>query len=211
MIIRKEVQGDFRAVEELTRRAFWNLNGPGCNEHYLVHTMRGHKDFLPELDFVVELDGKIIANIMYTKAKLTAQNGETKEVLTFGPLSVMPEYQRKGYGKKLLEYSFSQAAALGYDAIVIFGNPENYYARGFKSCIKYHISVGNGIYPTALLVRELRPGAIPENNWDFLESEVFELDEQAALEFDKGFEPLVREYRASQELFYIYSHSRVFD
>ena len=50
----------------------------GCVEHYLVHIMRSHKDFLPELDFVIEVDDQIIGNIMYTKAKLVDESGRKK-------------------------------------------------------------------------------------------------------------------------------------
>lgn len=97
--IRNERETDFRKVEEITRKAFWNIYAPGCNEHYLVHIMRSHKDFLPELDFVIEVDDQIIGNIMYTKAKLVDDSGEEKAILTFGPVCILPEYQRKGYGK----------------------------------------------------------------------------------------------------------------
>ena len=57
MTIRREERKDYRAVESLTRQAFWNLYVPGCVEHYLVHLLRRHRDFVPELDFVLELDG----------------------------------------------------------------------------------------------------------------------------------------------------------
>lgn len=132
--IRNERKEDFRTVEELTKKAFWNVNFPGCNEHYIVHVMRNHRDFVPELDFVIEEDNCIIGNIMYTKSKLIDESGNEKEILTFGPLSILPEYQRRGYGKQLLEHSFKKAAELGFDTIVIFGNPENYVSCGFKSC-----------------------------------------------------------------------------
>ncbi len=211
MLIRNELKTDHREVEELTRKAFWNLYVPGCDEHYLVHVMRNHEDFIPELDFVMEYSGRIIANVMYTKSKLVNESGNVKETLTFGPISVLPEYQRKGYGKQILEYSFSKAVELGYDAIVIYGNPENYICRGFKNCKKYRISTGDGIFPTALLVKELRSGAIADKNWVFRESTVYEVDKLAAEEYDKTFEPLVKEYKPCQELFDIYSHSRVFE
>lgn len=68
--IRLETESDYRAVEELTRNAFWNVYKPGADEHYFVHTMRNHPDFIPELAFVLEKDGEIIGNIMYTKAWL---------------------------------------------------------------------------------------------------------------------------------------------
>ena len=139
--IRNERPGDWETVETLTRRAFYNQYIPGCMEHYLVHIMRGHEDFIPELDFVAELDGEIIGNIMYTRAWLTDAAGTEKPVLTFGPVCVAPEHQRQGYGKALMEHSFEAARALGYDTVVIFGSPANYVARGFVCCKKHRVSV----------------------------------------------------------------------
>lgn len=209
MLIRNEKIEDYKQVEELTREAFWNVNVPGCAEHYLAHTLRKHEDFIPKLDFILEQDGKIIANIMYAKTLLIDENGGEKTILTFGPLSVLPKYQRKGYGKMLLEHSFEKAIGLGYDAIVIFGNPENYISRGFKNCIQFNVSLGEDIFPTAMLVKELCDGALEGKNWVYKESAAYEIDEKAAEEFDKKFEPLEKCFKPSQELFYIYSHSTV--
>jgi Predicted acetyltransferase len=205
--IRNEEESDYQQVEELTRKCFWNLYIPGCNEHYLVHLMRSHEDFLPELDLVIEVDNQIIGNIMYTKAKLIDESGSEKEILTFGPVCILPEYQRKGYGKKLLEYSFEQAAALGYDVIVIFGNPNNYVSRGFKSCKRYNICLENGTYPSAMMVKELKPEVLDGRKWVYYQSPVFEIDEQEAERFDAGLESLEKKYQPSQEEFYIHSHS----
>ena len=118
--IRNEKESDYQAVEDMTRKAFYNLYVPGCIEHYLVHIMREHEDFIPELALVIERDGRVIANIMYTKAKLIDTDKNEKQVLTFGPISVLPEYQRQGYGKMLMEYSFEKAVSMGYDTVVIF-------------------------------------------------------------------------------------------
>lgn len=89
-IIRPERTGDYRAVEELHRRAFWNLYVPGCQEHYIAHVLRGRPDFVPELDLVCELDGQLAANIMYTRSWLTDRQGTRVDILTFGPLAVDP-------------------------------------------------------------------------------------------------------------------------
>lgn len=209
IMIRNESKNEYREVEELTREAFWNLYVPGCNEHYLVHIMRDHEDFIPELDFVAEADGKIVGNVMYTKAKLVDEGGNQRIVLTFGPISVLPEYQRCGIGKALLNRSFEIAVGLGYDAIVILGNPGNYVSRGFKSCRKYNVCVGEDYYPTAMLVKELKPNAFDGRKWVYHDSPVYEISEEDAAEFDKMFEPKEKGYRASQEEFYIYSHSSV--
>ena len=95
-IIRNENKNDYFAVENLTRESFWNLSFPGCNEHYFIHVMRDHEDFIPELAFVMEVDGEIIANIMYLKSKLIDENGNEKETISFGPVCVHPKYQRMG-------------------------------------------------------------------------------------------------------------------
>ncbi len=207
--IRNEEEADYERVEEITRKSFWNLHVPGCNEHYLVHIMRSHNDFLPELDFVIEVDNQIIGNIMYTKSKLIDESGEEKDILTFGPVCILPEYQRHGYGKKLMEYSFEQAIALDYDVIVIFGNPSNYVSQGFKSCKKYNICLENGIYPAAMMVKELKPGVLDGRKWVYYHSSVFEINEQEAEHFDECLESLEKKYQPSQEEFYIHSHSTI--
>ena len=211
--IRNEQEKDYRRVEEILRKAFWNLYIPGCIEHYLAHVMRGHEDFLSELDLVAELDGQVIGNIMYTKAKLVDESGTEKTILTFGPISVLPEYQREGYGKELIEASFQKAAELGYDVIVIFGNPGNYVSRGFKSCKKYNVCLANGAYPSAMLVKELSPSVLDGRKWVYCQSPVYEIDEekmaQEIQQFDDTFEKMEKKYQPSQEEFYIHSHSMI--
>lgn len=107
-MIRNEQKSDYRKVEEIHRSAFWNLDVPGCNEHYLAHVLRGHEDFVPELDYVCELDGQVVANVMYTKSKLVDEEGGITEILTFGPIGVKPEFQRRGIGKALLDKSLTE-------------------------------------------------------------------------------------------------------
>ena len=85
VIIRNETEQDYRAMEELHRRAFWNLSAPGCNEHYLAHILRMHKDFIPELDLVCEQDGIVIANVMYSKSWLIDEQENKKEIAHHPP------------------------------------------------------------------------------------------------------------------------------
>lgn len=53
MKIRTEKYEDYFMVESLIKRAFWNVNMPGCNEHYIAHCIRKHSDFIPELSLVL--------------------------------------------------------------------------------------------------------------------------------------------------------------
>ena len=205
--IRNEEPKDYQLVEDITRRAFYNLYVPGCTEHYLVHIMRGHADFIPELDLVIELDGKVIGSIMYTKAWLRDEAGAEKEILTFGPVSIDLPYQRQGYGKQLMEDSFARARELGYDMIVIFGSPANYVSRGFLSCRKYQVRTADGIYPAAMLVKELVPGVLSGKKWTYRDSEVMAVSEEEAQRYDEALAPMKREWRPTQEEFYILSQA----
>ncbi len=205
--IRNEKKSDYKKTEEITRKAFYNLYIPGCVEHYLVHVMRSHEDFVPELDFIIELDNQVIGNIMYTKTRLVDESGNEKKILTFGPVCILPEYQRMGYGKKLLEHSFEKAIELGYDVIVIFGNPGNYVSRGFKSSKKYNVCLENGKFPTGMMVKELKPNVLDGRKWIYHESSVMQVDEEEAQEYDKSFEYMEKKHQASQEEFYILFHS----
>jgi len=212
-IIRRENENDYREVENLAREAFWNLSKPGCFEHYFIHIMRDHKDFIPELDYVAVADGKIVGSVMYCKAKLVDEQGNEKDIITMGPLCVLPEYQRKGYGKALLEYTFRIAEEMGYDTVINFGNPDNYVARGYKSCKKYNVCLGDGegFFPAALLVKELKEGAFDGRKWFYHPSDVDHPcdDENAVDEFDKLFPPKEKGWQPSQEEFYIHSHSAI--
>lgn len=205
--IRNETEADYPRVEDLTRRAFYNLYVPGCHEHYLVHIMRDHRDFLPELSFVLELDGEIAGSILYTRASLEGKNGQRKDILTFGPLCVAPERQRQGYGKALIEHSFAKAGALGWEAVVIFGAPANYVGRGFQCCKRYQVQMEDGSCPTAMLVKELRPGALDGGPWVYRGSPVMQIDEEAARRYDDRLPPMERRVLPCQEEFYILSRS----
>jgi predicted N-acetyltransferase YhbS len=212
IIVRNETPADYRAVEELTRESFWNVYKPGADEHYYVHMMRSHPDFIPELAFVLEKDGEIIGNIMYTKAWLEDEQGKRKEILSFGPLCVSPKYQRQRLGKILIEHSFEVARKMGYDVNINFGNPGNYVSRGFVSCKKKNVSfVVPGNFPTALLVAELVPDVLAGKNWMYIASTAADCCEDTAAveDFDAGFPFKEKKWMPSQEEFYIYSHSSV--
>ena len=82
--IRKEMPADYRQVEELTREAFWGaMDHPTCDgEHLIVHKLRGLPCFVPELDFVAEVDGKIVGHVIYSLAKVVAAEGMGERHLT---------------------------------------------------------------------------------------------------------------------------------
>lgn len=212
LTIRLETEQDHRTVEELTREAFWNVYKPGADEHYFVHMMRKHPDFIPALAFVLEQDGEIVGNIMYTKAWLEDESGERMEVLSCGPLCIVPKLQRRGLGKMLLEHSFAAARKMGYTVNVSLGSPGNYVGSGFVSCKKKNVSFStDDSFPTALLVAELVPGVLDGKKWRYLPSPAADCcaDTAAVDAFDAMFPAKEKQWMPSQEEFYIYSHSCV--
>jgi len=205
LTIRNETDADRRAVEELTREAFWNLYVPGCNEHYLVNVLRTHPDFIPELDFVAEYEGHIIGSILYAKSSVVdvKDPSRTFGTVSFGPVSVLPQYQRMGVGSALIRHSLQKARQIGYPAVIILGHPANYCMHGFKNGKDAGVCDGEGRYPYGLLALELREGVFKGGVWKYVPSDVYNLDETKAAVFDRGFTPLPKQYRHTQEEFLI--------
>ncbi len=201
--IRNEIEADYGAVEELTREAFWNLYAPGCSEHYIVHAMRKHGDFIKELDYVAIGNGRIVGNIMYTRASLANENGESLDIASFGPVSVHPEFQRMGIGSRLIRHSLLAARNLGLKVIAIYGDPHNYCKHGFKNGKDLAISDSNGDYPYGLLALELEQGVLSGHQWRLQISPVYECRESDVEAFDKRFPPKEKGYQCSQEIFSI--------
>ncbi len=200
VIIRQEKEVDFAKVEELTREAFWNLYFPGCDEHYLCHILREHEDFVPELDYVAEINNQIIGSIMYTHSSLI-HNDEEVHTLSFGPLCIHPQHQRKGVGTLLIEKTKALAMDMGKPAITIYGDPHNYCKHGFKNGMDYQVSNMDGDYPLGLLVLELQKGFFGNKKWKAKQSDAFVFEQEKVEEFDKRFPEKEKGHQYSQDLF----------
>ena len=166
MNIRLEQPVDWREVENLTREAFWNVYRPGCTEHYVLNQYRTNPDFIPELDFVMEEDDRLIGHVMFSKAELVLDDGTRKPSWTFGPISIHPDYKRKGYGLKLLNYALDKARAMGIGFLCMEGNIDFYKHAGFdlasKFNIHYHDMPRDEEVPF-FLAQELIPGWLQNN------------------------------------------------
>lgn len=196
MIIRLEEEKDYFETENLTREAFWNVYREGCFEHLIIHNLRKDKSFVKELDYCIEIDNKIIANIVYAKGKLKLENGNIREILIFGPVSVLPEYQKKGYGEKLINYTIEKAKELGYDAIVIMGNPNYYKKFGFESCSKYKIyyeGLDKNEEAPFFMIKILNDNNIENLKGIYSDPDCYKADEKELEEFDKKFPFKIKE------------------
>lgn len=186
--LRLEEPKDYKEVENLTREAFWNVYIPGCDEHYIIHIMRKSDAFIKELDIVAELGDKIVGNIVYSKVKILCDDKTSyNDVICFGPISVLPEFQNRGVGGRLIEHSKEVARKLGYRGILIYGDPDYYKRYGFVPAENYEIGTPDDMYSAPLQAFELYNGALKNCKGRFFEDGIFEVDREKADEFEEGF------------------------
>ena len=201
--IRLEKEEDYRAVENLVRESFWNVYRPGCSEHYVIHVLRDDPAFVKELDFVMEQDGKLIGQNMFMKTIIEADDGRTIPILTMGPIGIIPELKRKGYGKALLDYSLEKAAGMGFGAVLFEGNIGFYshcgfsYARNFG--IRYH-DLPDGADDSFFLCKELIPGYLHGVTGVYQTPQGYYVKDEDVDEFDKKF-PLKEKLKLPGQIF----------
>lgn len=156
--IRFEKEADYRNTENLTREAFWNVYRPGCTEHYVLHCYRDDPAFVPELDFVMELNGELIGQVIYVRSEIECDDGRSVPIMTFGPIGIAPAYKRQGYGKRLLDYSMEQAKKMGAGALAITGNILFYGKSGFVTAKRKGVRYADDPNAVYFLIKKLTPG-----------------------------------------------------
>ena len=192
LTIRLEKKEEHREVENLIRESFWNVYRPGCMEHYVIHRLRNDPAFVPELDFVMEMDGKLIGQNMFMRALIKADDGREIPIMTMGPICITPELKRKGYGKVLLDYSLEKAKELGCKAVCFEGNIDFYGKSGFAPAstfgIRYH-GLSEGEDASFFLCKELVPGYLDDITGEYATPQGYFVDETEVEIFDKEFPP----------------------
>ncbi len=196
--VREEEKKEYRRVEEITRLAFSypgrvERGGIGCPyEHWMVNELRKRDGILPLSLVAVEQSGEeeeIVGHIICSKAEVRTGNGVIP-VLNMGPISVLPEYQRRGVGKALIYAMIEKATKLGYGAILFFGRPEYYPQFGFKEASEFGVSDAEGYNYPSFMGMELIPGYLKEAvGGRFFESDIYndELNREQVRRFDEQF------------------------
>lgn len=189
-VIRLERKEEYRKVEELVRESFWNVYRPGCLEHYLLNQLRKNADFVKELDFVMEKDGELIGQNVFVKAIVKADDNRDIPIMTMGPICIAPKFQRKGYGKILLDYSIAKAASLGCGALCFEGNIDFYGKSGFTFArnfgIRYH-GLPEDADDSFFLCKELTDGYLDGITGEYFTPQGYFISEEEIEKFDKIF------------------------
>lgn len=189
-IIRLERKEEYREVENLVRESFWNVYRPGCMEHYVLKLLRDDEAFVPELDFVMEQNGRLIGQNMFMRASIKADDGRYIPIMTMGPICIANDLKRKGYGKKLLDYSLEKATELGCGAVCFEGNIDFYGKSGFTYAsdfgIRYH-GLPEGEDASFFLCKELIPGYLDGITGEYATPQGYYVDEAEVEKFDEEF------------------------
>ncbi len=186
--IRPERPEEFRKTEELVRAAFWNVYRPGCTEHFVLHRLRSDPAFVQDLDLVLTLDGLLAAQIVFVRSSIDCGKGRHLPVMTFGPVSVAPAFQKPGLGSLLLREAIKRAKALGVGALCITGDVAFYRRFGFtyagEFSIRYRDADPNDTVVPYFLVKELHLGFLTGISGTYADPTVY----FAAQRFEKDFE-----------------------
>lgn len=128
----------------------------------LMEEIRAKKFYIPELELImVDEAGEIIGYVMFSG--FTIEGRYEGELLLLTPAAVRTDLQRQHISKDIIEYGFRQAKEMGYKAVLVEGNPQNYHARGFRTAADLGILPGHSVplpYIECLMVKELQAGAL---------------------------------------------------
>ena len=134
LTIRQENKNDYEEVYNVIKTAFETAEHSDGNEQDLVVALRNSDNFIPELSLVAVMDNKIVGYILYTKIKIGKQ-----EELALAPLGVLPEYQKQGIGRTLIQEGNKKVKELGYHYSVVLGSDKYYPKFGYVSAKEYGI------------------------------------------------------------------------
>lgn len=128
VVIRCETDADVDAIRDVTVSAFKTLEISSHTEQFIIEALRAAKSLTVSL--VAEVDGRVVGHIAFSP--VTISDG-TRNWYGLGPVSVLPEYQRQGIGKALIEEGLSRLKGLNARGVCLVGHPDYYRKFGFKN------------------------------------------------------------------------------
>jgi putative acetyltransferase len=128
VIIRSETKGDVDAIAAVTEAAFETLEISNHTEQYIVAALRSAHALT--ISLVAETDGRVVGHIAFSP--VTISDG-CPDWYGLGPVSVLPEYQRRGIGSALIREGLSRLEALGAGGCCLVGHPGYYGRFGFEN------------------------------------------------------------------------------
>ena len=158
--IRQEHPSNYGEVHEMVEKAFATTTYSDGTEADYLNELRGKTGFVPGLSFVAQAEtGKIVGQIVLYQTFIATQTGPV-EALVLSPISVHPDYFRRGIARALVGHSLEQAAKMGYAAVFLCGDPEIYKKLGFTPSFEFGICHKDDPKAKWCMGRELAAGAL---------------------------------------------------
>jgi putative acetyltransferase len=128
VLIRSETNADVSAIAEVTVAAFRTLAISNHTEQFIIAALRADKALTVSL--VAEVDGRVVGHIAFSPVTISDRSPNWYGL---GPVSVLPEYQRQGIGKALIQEGLSRLKDMNAQGCCLVGHPEYYRKFGFKN------------------------------------------------------------------------------
>ena len=154
LLIRPEREEDYPRITEINDRAFGQ---PG--EGKLIERLRLTENFIPELSLVAEQEGALAGHILFSRIVIVSGSAREPSI-ALAPMSVRPEWQKKGIGSQLVRDGLRRAKELGHGSVIVLGHPEYYPRFGFQPASRWDIRSPFEAPDAAFLALELDPGAL---------------------------------------------------
>lgn len=150
--IRQEQEDDFQAIEHVHKQAFEQ-----SNEANLVHLLRSSRAFVSELSLVAEMEEEIVGHLLFSKVHI---GDEGNAALALAPIGVLPSFQQRGIGMKLIDEGIKRATKLSYEVVVVLGEPKYYHRFGFHTASEHNVQAPFDVPEKFFMVLELKKGAL---------------------------------------------------
>lgn len=161
MLVRPETPEEFPEIRRLVKSAFETARVANGREQDFVDQLRASAAYIPELALAAEENGNLVGHLMLTRMDFEADDGKAVRLLLLGPLSVPLEYRNRKVGTNLVREGLRRAMALGFDAVILVGDPGYYHRLGFAAAAEFGVRHDGAVPGRFVQAIELRPGGLP--------------------------------------------------
>lgn len=153
MPIREEKLSDYLEIQKLNDLAFGQED-----EGILINELRANPDYISALSLVAEINDTIVGHILFTPIKIVGQQSHSS--LALAPMSVLPKFQRQGWGSKLVNAGLKKVNQLNFTSVIVLGHLEFYHKFGFKPASLWNITAAFSVPDEVFMAIELESNAL---------------------------------------------------
>ena len=163
MIIRPIKESDYSYMYDFTQRAFTTAFVSDGNEQNYASDVRASSEYVKELEYVAEEDGRIVGDVVFSTFKANVGC----KALLLNIACVELDFRNRGLGQSLIQVAIAKAIELGYEAVFVAGSPRFYNRLGFKQTTEYGLYNSNNYDDKYILCKEIKKDALANSKGSF--------------------------------------------